>query len=152
MLHLKTALGERLEIPGYAIIGVMKPSSGDNPSAIIFDMGTGPQIDQLADQYGFVKKLAIDAQAMINPVEVRVIEQIDGDSGAYAEGRMFFSRERIAARREKKGTENGINAMLYVDLLGKPMAINIAETLDELDGVEAEPTSPAAHPTSTQGE
>ena len=154
MLHLKTAAGERLEIPAYAIIAVMKPCDGVNPSAIIFDMGEGPQIDQLADQYGFVKKLAIDAQAMVNPVEVRILEPvaIDGEQVGYKEGRMFFSRDRIVGRREVKDDANGTRAKLFVDLLGKPMAISIADTLDELDGVEAEPAAPVAMPVLTQGE
>lgn len=154
MLHLKTAAGERLEIPGYAIIAVMKPCDGVNPSAIIFDMGTGPQIDQLSDQYGFVKKLAIDAQAMVNPAEVRILEPvaIDGDAVGYHEGRMFFSRDRIVGRREVAGDPNGIAAKLFVDLLGKPLAISIADTLDDLDGVEAEPAAPVAQPALTQGE
>ena len=154
MLHLKTAAGERLEIPAYAIVAVMKPCDGVNPSAIIFDMGQGPQVDQLSDQYGFVKKLANDALAMVNPVEVRVLEPvaIDGEQVGYHEGRMFFSRDRIVGRREVKEDANGVRAKLFVDLLGKPTAISIADTLDELDGVEAEPVASVAHPVLTQGE
>jgi hypothetical protein len=148
MLHLKTAAGERLEIPAFAIIAVMRPCDGVNPSAIIFDMGAGPQVDQLADQYGFVKKLAIDGQAMVNPLEVRILEPVQLGEGAEAitglkEGRMFFARDRIAGRREVKDDASGINAKLFVNLLGKPMAISIADTLDELDGIEPEPAKPA---------
>ena len=148
MLHLKTAAGERLEIPAYSIIAVMKPCDGVNPSAIIFDMGAGPQVDQLSDQYGFVKKLANDAQAMVNPVEVRILEPVtvDGEQIGYREGRMLFSRDRIVGRREVKDDANGIRAKLFVDLLGKPMAISVADTLDELDGVEGEPAAPVAQP------
>ena len=143
MLHLKTANNERLEIPAYAIIAVMKPSDGTHPSAIIFDMGAGAQVDQLVDQYGHVKKLAIDSQAMVNPIEVRVIEPVGVGEGsdvvsAIGEGRMFFSRDRIAGRREVHGDPDGINATIFVNLLGKPMAINVADTLDEMDGVEPE--------------
>ena len=54
MLHLKTAAGERLEIPAGCIIAVMRPCDGINPSAIMYDMGAGPAVDQLSDQYGFV--------------------------------------------------------------------------------------------------
>ena len=148
MLHLKTAAGERLEIPAYAIIAVMKPCGGANPSAVIFDMGAGPQVDQLSDQYGFVKKLAIDTQAMVNPVEVRALEpvSVDGDQVSFHEGRMLFSRDRIVGRREVKDDANGIRAKLFVDLLGKPMAISVADTLDELDGMEGEPAAPVAQP------
>ena len=148
MLHLKTAAGERLEIPDYAIIAVMRPCDGVNPSAIIFDMGQGPQVDQLADQYGFVKKLANDAQVMVNPVEVRILEPVtvDDEQIGYREGRMLFSRDRIVGRREVKDDANGIRAKLFVDLLGKPMAISVADTLDELDGMEGEPAAPVAQP------
>lgn len=147
MLHLKTANNERLEIPESAIIAVMKPSDGVNPSGLIYDMGSGPQIEQLADQYGHIKKMAIDSAAIVNPMEVRIIEQHqvgEGDEAviAHQEGRMFFSRLRITGRREKNGDPNGVNAVLYVDLLGKPMALQVADTLDEMDGVEPE-TKPA---------
>lgn len=147
MLHLKTANKERLEIPESAIIAVMKPSDGVNPSGLIYDMGSGPQIEQLADQYGYLKKMAIDSEAIVNPMEVRIIEQHkvgDGEEAivAYQEGRMFFSRLRIVGRKEKIGDPNGVNAVLYVDLLGKAMALQVADTLDEMDGVEPE-TKPA---------
>lgn len=134
MLHLKTASGERLEIPATCINAVMQPCDGVNPCAIIFDFGANKQIEQLSDQYGFVKKAVIDSMAMINPVEVRVLEQV-GEK--LAEGRMFLSRDRILGRREVKHDASGIHARLFVDLLAKPISINIADTLDELDGVQA---------------
>lgn len=163
MLHLKTAAGERLEIPASAIIAVMKPCDGVNPAAIIFDMGDGPQVDQLADQYGFVKKAAVDSMAMVNPIEVRILEPVqigEGDDAmiGFKEGRMFFSRARIIGRREVAGDQHGVNAKLFVDLLGKPMAISVADTFDEMDGVEREPrkpvrkVKPANKPALTAGE
>lgn len=142
MLHLKTAQGERLELPAHAIIAVMQPSSGDNPSAIIFDMGMGPQIDQLGDQYGFVKKLIADSNSMVNPIEIRVVEPVPDGDGATAEGRMFFPRDRIAGRREVKDDQRGVRSTLFVNLLGKPIVINAADTLDELDGIGPEPKRP----------
>ena len=153
MLRLTTANSERLEIPGFAIIAVMKPSDGVYPCAIIFDMGAGPQVDQLCDQYGHVKKLAIDSQSIVNPIEIRVIEQVqvgqgEGATTAFGEGRMFFARDRIVGRREVRGNPNGINATIFVNLLGKPMAINTADTLAEMDGEEPErkPTRSKARP------
>jgi len=147
MLHLKTANNERLEIPPSAIIAVMKPSDGVNPGALIYDIGAGPQIEQLADQYGYLKKMAIDAAAIINPVELRIIERHQVGEGAesllaHQEGRLFISRMAITGRREKRDDPNGINAIVYANLLGKPMAINVADTLDEMDGVEP-PARPA---------
>jgi len=134
MLHLTTAAGTRLEIPAFAIIAVMKPTGGANPSAIVFDVGTGPKVDQLSDQYGYVKKLAMDAQALVNPIEVREVAP-GGDS------RLFFARDRIVCRREVKPSVDGINATLFVNLLGKITPIHVADTLDEMDGVD-----PAASP------
>lgn len=154
MLRLTTANGERLEIPGYAIIAVMKPSDGIYPCAIIFDMGAGPQVDQLCDQYGHVKKLAIDSQAFVNPIEVRVIEQVQVGQGdeavaAFAEGRMFFARDRILGRREVKGDPNGVNATIFVNLLGSPMAISTGDTLNEMDGEEPHMEGAAPLPTES---
>lgn len=138
MLHLTTAAKERLEIPPGCIVAVMKPSDGGNPCAIIYDIGVGMQIDQLSDQYGYVKKLAVDAQAMVNPIEVRTVEP--GEDGP-CEGRVFFARDRIVGRREVKDSEDGVNARIFVDLLGRTSALNVADTLDEMDGIE--PKAPA---------
>lgn len=164
MLHLKTAAGERLEIPAVCIIAVMKPCNGVNPAAIIFDMGAGPQVDQLADQYGFVKKAVIDSQGIINPVEVRIIEQLrigEGDDAVtgFHEGRMFVARDRIAGRREVLDDLNGIRARLLLNLFDRPTQISVADTLDEIDGVEpavpAKPSKaakvPSAKPNNPQG-
>lgn len=144
MLHLTTAASERLGLPAYAIIAVMKPVAG-NPCAIIFDMGAGdgPQVDQLSDQYGFVKKLVVDAQALVNPIEVREVTP-------EGQARLFFARERIVGRREVKPCVGGINATLFVNLLGKVTALQVADTLDELDGVEPAPA--VALPAFTGGE
>jgi len=142
VLHIKTATGERLEIPAYAILAVFKPCDGVNPCAIISDMGMGLQFDMLADQYGFVKKACIDNMAMVNPLEVRLLEQVKVDDdperplSVFAEGRMFFPRGAIVGRREIAGDPNGIKAKLFVDLGGKRMVFNVADTLDEMDGVE----------------
>lgn len=141
MLQLKTAAGERLEIPAACIMAVMKPCDGVNPCAIIYDFGAGAQVDQLADQYGFVRKAVIDAMAMINAVEIRIVEPVslDGVEG-WREGRMFLSRQRILGRREVRDDPNGVRARLYADLFniaGKATTLNIADTLDEMDGVES---------------
>lgn len=128
MLHLKTERGERLELPATAVIAVMKASDGSSPSTLVYDLGYGPQIDRLSDQYGFVRKLVLDAQALVNPIEIRVLE------ADRQEGRMTFSRERIIARREVHEHPEGANTILVVDLTGNPVRINVMETLDELDG------------------
>lgn len=155
MLHLKTAAGERLEIPAAFIIAVMKPCDGANPAAIIFDMGAGPQVDQLSDQYGFVKKAVIDSQGIINPVEVRIIEQVAIGTGADAvtgfhEGRMFIARDRIVGRREVLDDPNGIRARLFLSLFDRPSAISVADTLDEIDGVESVAPAKPSNATSAK--
>lgn len=149
MLHLKTAAGERLEIPAGCIIAVMRPCDGINPSAIMYDMGAGAIMEQLSDQYGFVKKSVLDAAAMINPIEVKIMEKVvvgEGPEAATAmqQGRAIFARSRIVGRREILSDPSGIQACLFVNLQGSPMQINIADTLDELDGVEAEDAPIAA--------
>ncbi|MFK4871679.1 hypothetical protein [Novosphingobium sp. ZW T3_23] len=154
MLHLKTAAGERLEIPAGCIIAVIKPCGGESASAVAYDMGFGQQLDQLSDQYGFVKKNVIDSMAIVNPIEVRHIEGTiiaTTDSGSpifgapYNEGRMFFSRSLITGRREVKDEAiPGCKSRLFVNLLGGVMPINIADTLEELDGVETDDAPVAA--------
>lgn len=129
MFNLKTANNERLEIFGNTIIAVMKPCNGVNPCAIVHDMGQGMRVDQLSDQYGYVKKLLTDSTSIINAIEVRIVE---GGN----EGKLFFSRNAIVSRREVKGGADGINAVLAVDLFGRLSEITVADTLDEMDGVE----------------
>lgn len=146
MLHLKTAAGERLEIIASSILAVFKPCDHVQPSAIIFDMGTGMQFEALSDQYGFVKKAVIDNMAMINPIEVRLVEgtQIGVDTrtgqpvmaAPFNEGRLFIPRDMIVGRREIVDDPNGIKAKLFLDMRGKRMVFNVADTLDEMDGVE----------------
>jgi hypothetical protein len=148
MLHLTTGRAERLEIPAYAILAVIKPCDDTMPCAIVFDMGFGMQFEQLSDQYGFVKKAVIDSMAMVNPIEARILEPVqvgEGDATVTGmqEGKVFLARERIIGRREIGGDPNGIKAKLFVDLVGKRMLFNIADTLDELDGTEA-PKKPKA--------
>lgn len=158
MLHLKTAAGERLEIPAGCIIAVMKPCDGLNPAGIMYDMGAGLAIDQLSDTYGFVKKSTLDAGGMINPIEVKVIEAVVGEGGdaasAFREGRMIFARSRIEGRRELVGDPNGIRAALFVKFTGQTVRINVADTLDEMDGVEVDDApvpAPTSMPVSVEG-
>lgn len=158
MLKLTLAAGGRLEIPAHAIIAVMKPADGSNPSAIMYDMGAGLQIDQLGDQYGWLKKTANDASAFDNPLEVTVVEHWtvgDGDQAMQASGhgKMLFSRSRIVGRRD--ATDGGpAKGRLYVRLDERVITVNTVETLDEMDGVEAEaaPASPVAVPVLKAGE
>lgn len=140
MLHLKTAAGERLEIPPSCLIAVMQPCNDVNPSAVVYDVGAGPQVDQLTDPYGMVKKLAIDVLAITNPIEARILEPVvGGDSAELREGRLFCARSRIAGRREVLTGDTPVRAILFVDLFGKMMSVRVADTLDELDGVEPLP-------------
>ncbi|PZQ56280.1 MAG: hypothetical protein DI555_06610 [Novosphingobium pentaromativorans] len=142
MLLLNTAAGERLEIPAGCVIVVMRPCNGINPSAIMYDMGEGAIVDQLSNPYGVVKKTVLDAGGIINPIEVKLLEPVLGDTGdeastTLAQGRMIFARSRIVGRREVLEDPNGVRSRLFVDLAGNPIRINVADTLDELDGVEA---------------
>ncbi|KMS59968.1 hypothetical protein V474_07650 [Novosphingobium barchaimii LL02] len=141
-----------MEIPAACIIAVMKPCDGANPCSIIFDAGAGPLVDQLSDQYGFVKKAAVDGMAMVNAIELRIVEPVppaDGEAApVMAEGKLFCARSRITGRREVIDDPAGIRAKLFVDLFGKPMTINVADTLDEMDGVDP---APVAIPSTTEG-
>lgn len=137
MLNLKTASGERLEIPESAVQAVTKPSNGLADCGVIFDVGSGPQAEMLTDQYGFVKKLIVDSRAMINAVELSAVEPDNSEGaepGAVAIGKLYLSRDRITARKEIKGDPRGINAIIFAELFGRTQAISIAETLDEMDG------------------
>lgn len=156
MLKLTLAAGGRLEIPAHAIIAVMKPADGINPAAIMYDMGAGLQVDQLGDQYGWLKKTANDASAFNNPLEVTTVEHWNVGEGAEAvqasgEGRMLFSRSRIAGRRDV--IDGGIaKGRLYVRLDERTVTINTLETLNEMDGVESTPPMPVAKPILKAGE
>ena len=158
MLKLTLAAGGRLEIPPHAIIAVMKPADGINPAAVMYDMGAGLQIDQLGDQYGWLKKTANDASAFDNPLEVTTVEHWVVGEGADAvqasgEGKMLFSRSRVVGRRDL--TDGGpAKGRLFIRLDERAVTVNTVETLDEMDGVEAEivPAKPIAKPILKAGE
>lgn len=156
MLKLNLATGGRLELPAAAIIAVMKPADGINPSALMYDLGSGLQVDQLSDQFGFVKKLANDNGAFENAIEVTLIEPVNvldeqGNPimlppvapGQPAQpktepkaGKIIFSRSRIEARRDMAGPGD-IRSRLHIRIGEGSIQIQAAETLNELDGVEA---------------
>lgn len=150
MLKLTLAAGGRLELPAHAVISVMKPCDGLNPASLMYDMGAGIQVDQLADQYGFVKKMANDASAFDNPVEVTIIERVtigEGDQAVLGDskGKMLISRGRIEGRRDVTG-EGDIKARIFLRIgtviedgkATRPqiVTIAIAESLAEMDGEE----------------
>lgn len=139
MLHLKTDKGERLELPASAVIAVMKPSTGENPCSLLFDMGGGPTTEKLGDQFGYVRKLVADSQLLVNAIELTIIEPsqaADAKPGDTAEGVIYFSRDRIMGRREVIEDSKPAGAILYVNLFGHAQPIRVANTLDEMDGVE----------------
>lgn len=146
MLKLTLAAGGRLEIPAHTIIAVMKPADGINPAAVMYDMGAGLQIDQLGDQYGWLKKTANDASAFDNPLEVTAVEHWTVGEGAEAvqasgQGKMLFSRGRVVGRRDL--TDGGpAKGRLHVRLDERIATVNTVETLDEMDGIELEPAPP----------
>lgn len=134
MLRLTTAAGERLEIPAASITVVARTADAQAGCLILYDLGNGPATEKLTDAYGYVKKAAVDCLAMVNPVEVRTPERIDGqDEPAY--GLLFFSRDSIVSRREVRGRTDGVNAIVHLNVTGSPKPYLIADTLDEMDGI-----------------
>jgi hypothetical protein len=145
MLYLTTARKERLEIPPACVTAVMRPSGGTAPGALVFDLGFGPQVEQLDNDYGWVKRIIIDCGVMANPVELRILEPAAEGNGL-AEGLMFVSRQRIVGRREVLDDPAGVRARLFVDLIGKTTPVSIADTLDDLDGIAAPAPLTATQP------
>ena len=148
MLKLNLAAGGRLELPAYALFAVMKPSDGSNPTAVMYDLGAGLQIDQLSDQYGFVRKLALDAAAFENPIEVEIVEKVAGEDGApvAALGKVTMSRGSIIGRRDIAASADGERAQLFVQFGQNRMTLLVTESLDEMDGVESQAPAKSATP------
>lgn len=148
MLKLNLAAGGRLELPGYALLAVMKPSDGSNPSSVIYDLGAGVQIDPLADQYGFVRKLARDGGTFENPIEVETIEKLAGESAdavTVARGKITMSRTAIVGRRDLMDDADGARAQLFVRFGTATSTLLVSESLDQMDGIDtAQPASAAA--------
>lgn len=144
MLRLTTAAGERLEIPAASIAMVAQLPDVEG-CVVAFDLGCGSTREVLSDSYGFVKKAAVDCLAMINPVEVRLAgaQQAEGARP----GLLFFSRDAIVARREVRGNDEGVKAIITINVTGQPTPYPITDTLDEMDGVAA--AEPTAEPDET---
>lgn len=141
MLKLNLAGGGRIEVPGYAIIAIMKPG-GDtaNPSSLLYDMGEGPRVDQLGDQYGFVKKLAIDSGFIVNGFEADIVEcgsrEEEGKPVPVINyGKIFTSREKIVARRDIPNSVDA-KARIYVAAGGGSIGFDVTQSLDEMDGID----------------
>lgn len=141
MLKLNLAAGGRLEVPPFAVIGVMKPAGeGTNPSAVLYDMGEGPRVDQLSDQYGFVKKLCIDGNVFDNVVEMEIVEKTttmidDVPVQVSNRGKLAVSRSRLVARRDMPDGGDA-KARIYIAAGTGSMAFDITQTLDEMDGID----------------
>ena len=148
MLKLNLAAGGRLELPAFALFAVMKPSDGANPAAVIHDLGAGLQVDQLSDQYGFVRKLALDGAAFENPIEIEIVEKIAGEDGATvaARGKVTMSRNSIIGRRDIAAGADGERAQLFVQFGQNRVTLLVSESLDEMDGVESQAPAKSATP------
>ena len=150
MLKLNLIAGGRVELPAYALFAVMKPSDGAAPSAVMYDMGSGLQSDQLSDQYGFVRKLALDGGAFENPIEVATVERMDiadavegGPATAIVNGKITMSRNSIIGRRDIAAGSDGERAQLFLEFGPNRLAVLVSESLDEMDGVESQAPIPA---------
>lgn len=147
-MKLNLAAGGRLELPAYALFAVMKPSDGANPAAVMYDLGAGLQIDQLSDQYGFVRKLALDGAAFENPIEVEIVEKVTGEDGVTdaVRGKVTMSRNSIIGRRDIAAGADGERAQIFVQFGAGRMTLLVSESLDEMDGVESQASAQSATP------
>ena len=133
-LKLKLQNGARFELPA-AAINIVEEQPGEAKGCCIgYDIGAGAADQQLSDQYGYVKKQVLDAGGIENPIELTVVGQ---DGGTRL---VTLSRNRILARMEVLDSEIGVNATLTVAAGSSSFPLNVADTLDEMDGV----SSPAA--------
>lgn len=133
-IKLTLANGARFELPANAIDIVEERPGEEKGCAIGYNLGAGVSNQQLNDQYGFVKKQAIDAGGIANPIELTAV-------GADGETRLVtLSRSRIVARMEILDGANGINATLTIAAGAGSFPMHVADTLDQMDGIE----SPAA--------
>ncbi|MGE4321763.1 MAG: hypothetical protein AB7E60_01885 [Sphingobium sp.] len=131
MLKLKLATGERFEIAASAI-NIVEEAPGDQKGCIIaYDIGEGVTDAALSDQYGFVRKAVLDVRGIVNPIEVTRVDQEGGTN------LVTFSRDRIIARLEVRDSPTGVNVRLHVASGEGSFRIDVADTLDQLDGVES---------------
>ena len=139
MLSLKSLDGARVEIPASCIQVVMKPSDDSAPSSVLYDLGSGPEISKLSDQYGFVKKLVSDSSGIPNPIELCVVEMISSNedgSPVYGTGKIFIARSRIQGRIEVLDDPNGVKSRLFIDWCGNVSQFRVTDSLDDMDGIE----------------
>ncbi len=134
-LKLKLQNGARFELPAAAINIVEENAEGEG-SVIGYDLGAGAAHEMLNDNYGFVKKQVLDAGGITNPIE---LTSVAGDGKTC---RVTLSRERIVARLEVLDSAVGINAILSIASGNASFKLNVADTLDQMDGVESRASKP----------
>jgi hypothetical protein len=129
-LKLKLQNGARFELPA-ASINIVEERDEGKGSVIGYDIGSGAADEALTDQYGFVKKQVIDAGGIQNPIELTVVG-VDGQTH-----RVTLSRDRVVARLEVLDSPTGVNAILSIASGNASFKLNVADTLDQMDGLES---------------
>ncbi|HCW59501.1 hypothetical protein [uncultured Sphingobium sp.] len=129
-LKLKLQNGARFELPASAI-KIVEESAEGKGSIIGYDLGAGAAHEVLNDNYGFVKKQVLDAGGITNPIEMT---SVSGDGKTC---RVTLSRERIVARLEVLNSPVGVHATLTIASGNSSFELNVADTLDQMDGIES---------------
>jgi hypothetical protein len=134
MLKLKLDTGARFELPAAAINIVEERSDGKSGCDIGYDIGEGAADAALSDQYGYVKKQAIDGNGIANPIEMTAVAT-DGVTHL-----VTLSRDRILARLEVLDSAIGVNATLTIASGHASFKLHVADTRAQMDGIESRAT------------
>ncbi|WHO37887.1 hypothetical protein PMI04_015100 [Sphingobium sp. AP49] len=130
-LKLTLLNGARFELPAAAITIVEERSGEEKGCAIAYDIDGDRGAETLGDQYGYVKKQAIDAGGIQNPIELTALNN-EGVSRL-----VTISRDRILARKEVLDSPIGVKSILSIANGQNSFRMTVADTLDQIDGIES---------------
>lgn len=123
ILELKD--GGKIDIP---LSSVLLLEEGDEKTVnIVYTLdGQTNQSDQIADNYGFVKKKLTDGMF---PRPLEVTKQIEKEKH-----RLFISENYIIARRDLVDKEQPSKMRLTLNINGPIFGVDVLETRKQLDG------------------
>jgi hypothetical protein len=128
MLTIKLKDGGEADIPFGSVL--MLEERSDKSATIVYNLdGQQNQMDETADNYGFLKKKLTDNLSIIKPIEVT-------NKKEDKELRLLISEDYIMARRDITDKENPHKTRVTLNVRGAIFPLDIMQTRAKLDGAD----------------
>lgn len=118
--------GGKFDLPAQAILLLEESETGKKGCTIVFTLQEGQNsVEKLKDAYGFVKKKWNEGVLGLPLQEVTVVAP-EGNH------KLTFPEHSVVARRELTNDETGAKTRLTLNVNGRPITVNVADSRDSL--------------------